>query len=73
MARLHNNGSPNMGSKRFDTERSEVENLVYTYQSGTTVVVVVVVAVAIPLGKGPPSKKENHPGNQEKQQGLTDG
>ena len=31
MARLHNNGSPNMGSKRFDTERSEVENLVHTY------------------------------------------
>ena len=22
------NGTPNMGSKRFDTERSEVENLV---------------------------------------------
>ena len=33
MARVHRwqeymDGTPNMGSKRFDTERSEVENLV---------------------------------------------
>ena len=41
MSRVHRwqdyiDGTPNMGSKRFDTERSEVENLVDIYEGTTT-------------------------------------